>query len=83
MFESFLEKSQENGLLAEKWQDRQSKRNRQKNKRGDRKGESNNSPKIPDWGVLKHPRPPFRCFFLGGGGGGGGGGVERKGMGGG
>ena len=30
---------QENGPLAEKWQDRKSKRIRQKNKRGDRKGE--------------------------------------------
>ena len=46
---SVLEKSQENGPLAEKWQDRKSKRTRQKrNKRGDRKGESNDSPEIPD-----------------------------------
>ena len=43
MSESFLErkkkKSQENRPLAEKRQDRKSKRTRQKNKRGDRKGE--------------------------------------------
>ena len=64
----FSGKSQENGPLAEKWQDRKSKRNRQKKTRGDRKGESNNSPEIPDRGVLKHPRPPFFSFFGGGGG---------------
>ena len=43
------EKSQENGPLAEKWQDR--KRTRQKEKKtaiGDRKGESNDSPEIAD-----------------------------------
>ena len=50
---SFLEKSQDNGPLAEKWQDGKSKRTRQKQKekkkeRGDRKGESNDSPQIPD-----------------------------------
>ena len=46
----FWKKSWENGQLAEKWQDRKSKRTRQKkkNKRGDRKGESNDSPEIPD-----------------------------------
>ena len=47
--ESFLEKSHENGALAEKRQDRKSKRTRKKkNKTGDRKGESNDSPEIPD-----------------------------------
>ena len=45
--EKFLEKSQENGPSAEKLEDRKSKRARQKNKRGDRKGESNYSPGIP------------------------------------
>ena len=46
----FWGKSQENGPLAQKWQDRKSKRTRQKNKRGDRKGELNDSRKIPDVG---------------------------------
>ena len=51
-------KSQENGPLAEKWQDRKSKRTRQekeenkkkktKSKEWDRKGEPNDSPEIPD-----------------------------------
>ena len=45
----FWKKGQENGPLAEKWQDKKSKRTRQKkNKRGDRKGESNDSSEIPD-----------------------------------
>ena len=44
----FRGKSQKNGPLAQKWQDRKSKRTRQKNKRRDRKGELNDSPKIPD-----------------------------------
>ena len=45
----FWKKSQENGPLAEKSLDRKSKRTRQeKTKRGDRKGESNDSPEIPD-----------------------------------
>ena len=43
-----LAKSQEKGPLAEKRQDRKSKRTRLKNKRGDRKGESNDSPEIPN-----------------------------------
>ena len=43
-------RSQENGPLAEKLQD--SKRTRQKkNKTGDRKGETNDSPEIPVWRV--------------------------------
>ena len=45
----FWKKSQENGPLA-KWLDRKSKRTGQKNKSGDRKGESNDSPEIPDKG---------------------------------
>ena len=59
----FSGKSQENGPLAEKWQDRKSKRTRQKNKTGDRKEESSDSPEIPDrgWGGdIRHPRPLFR-----------------------
>ena len=43
-------KSQENGPLAVKRLDGKSKRTRQKNKRRDRKGESNDSPEIPDRG---------------------------------
>ena len=39
MFENFLGESQENGPLAENRQDRKCKRTRQKNRRGDRKGE--------------------------------------------
>jgi len=50
VFESFLEKSQENGPLAENLQDRKGKRTSQKNKRGDRKGEPNDSPEISDRG---------------------------------
>ena len=54
-------KSQENGPLAEKWHNRNSKRTRQKD--GDRKEESNDSPEIPD---SRHPRPPFRvCQLIG------------------
>ena len=30
-----------------------------KNKRGDRKGESNDSLEIPDGGGTRHPQPPF------------------------
>ena len=52
MCDSFLErdKSQEDGPLAGKGLDRKSKRTRQKNKRGDRRGDSNDSPGIPDKG---------------------------------
>ena len=40
--------------------DRRSNRTRQKNKRGDSKVESNDSPEIPDrGGDIRHPRPPF------------------------
>ena len=41
---------QDYGPLVEKGDDRKSKRIKQKNKRGDRKGELNDSPKIPDMG---------------------------------
>ena len=42
------QKDQVNGPWAENGQDRKGNRTRQKNKRGDRKGESNDSPEIPD-----------------------------------
>ena len=67
-----------NGPLAEKCQDTKSKRPRQKNERGDRKGESNDSPKILDKGetldtlpglpqevnfcVLNQPHPPAMAW---------------------
>ena len=47
-------KSQSNGPLAEKWGDRKSKRTRQKNQRANVKGESNDSPQIPDRAVKKN-----------------------------
>jgi len=40
-------KHQETGPLAEKGQGKRTKRTWQKNKRGDRKGEPNDSPEIP------------------------------------
>ena len=43
-------RGQESVPLAKKIQDRKRKRSRQKNKRGDRKGESNDSSEIPDRG---------------------------------
>ena len=48
--EEFLEKVQKNGPAGRKRSDRKSKRTRQKNKRGDSKVESNDSPEIPDRG---------------------------------
>ena len=57
-----LDRSQENGSLAEKLWDRKSKRTRQKNKRGVRKGESNDSPEIPDRvGKSEVPGLPSGC----------------------
>jgi len=50
MFGSFGEKSPKNGPLAEKWQDRKSRRTREKKKRGDRKREWNDSLESPDRG---------------------------------
>ena len=44
-----MESMQENRPKAEKWEDRTSNRNRQKN-RADRNVESNDSPEIPDKG---------------------------------
>ena len=44
----FLGLGRENGPLAEKREDRKSKRLRKKNKRGDMKGKSNDGPEIPD-----------------------------------
>ena len=46
----FLGKVQENGPAGRKRKDRKSNRTRQKNKRGDSKVESNDSPEIPDRG---------------------------------
>ena len=55
-----MEKRQESGPLAETLQDRESKTTRQKKKRGERKGESNDSPEIPDKvNDIRHPRPTF------------------------
>ena len=62
IFKSFLGKNQVNGLLPEKWQDRKSKRTGRKNKRGDRKGESNDSPEIP--GMGKNQTPPASLLGL-------------------
>ena len=56
----FSQKSQENGLVDKKKKDRKSKRDSQKNKRGDNKVESSDGPEIP------------RGRRGGGGGGGGG-----------
>ena len=47
----FSGESLENGPLAEKWQDRKSKRTKVKNKTGDKTGESNDGPEIPDRGA--------------------------------
>ena len=46
----FLENFQKNGPAGKKGQNRKSNRTRQKNKRGDSKVESNESPEIPDRG---------------------------------
>ena len=50
VFRGERRKNQKNGLSGEKWPDRKGKRTRQKNERGDRKEESNDSPEIPDKG---------------------------------
>ena len=48
------------GQQAEKREDKKGNRTRQKNKRGDSKVESNDSPEIPDrGGDIRHHRPPF------------------------
>ena len=47
---NFLEKVQKTRPAGRKKQDRKSNRTRQKNKRGDSKVESNDSPEIPDRG---------------------------------
>ena len=57
--EEFSGKSLE-GLAGRKRKDRKGNWTRQKNKRGDGKVESNDSPEIPDRGEdIRHPRPPF------------------------
>ena len=54
MSENFL------GPWADKWQDRKSKRTRQKNKRWDEKEELNDGPEIQDRGwCIRLPRPPW------------------------
>ena len=55
------------GQQAEQYRkDRKSNRVRQKNKRGDSKVESNDSPEIPDrGGDIQHSRPLFRGTFMG------------------
>ena len=50
MLKNFLEKVQKKGPAGRKRSDRKGKRTRQKNKRGDSKVESNDSPEIPDRG---------------------------------
>ena len=62
--ECFLEKSQENGPLAEKWQDRKSKRTRKK--RQERRWER--GIKWQPWDSreeddIRHPQPPFRDSY--------------------
>ena len=47
---NFLDKVQKKGPASRKRSDRKGNRTRQKNKRGDSKMESNDSPEIPDWG---------------------------------
>ena len=43
----------------------QSKRTRQKNQRRDRKGESDNSPEIPDWGETSDiPGLPLQIYQM-------------------
>ena len=54
--EEFSGKSLEERAAGRKRRDRKGNRTRQKNKRGDSKVESNDSPEIPD---IRHPRPPF------------------------
>ena len=51
---NFLGKVQKKGPAGRKREDRKGKRTRLKNKRGDSKVESNDSPKIPDRGGGRH-----------------------------
>ena len=61
----FWKKRQEkNGPLAEKCQERMSKRTIQKNKRRDSKGESNDSPEIPDRGIHTKSLASVRGCFV-------------------
>ena len=52
--------------------DRKSKRTKQQNKRGDRKGKSNDSSEIPDSVRVRACLRVSVCLYWGGGGGGGG-----------
>ena len=56
-FRIFWKKRQQTGPFSEKSQNSKRKRTRQKNKRGDRNGESNESPEIQDWGESNIPAP--------------------------
>ena len=67
---SFLEKSQENGPSAEKWQDRKSKRTRQKKTReetgkGGIKWRPWDSRQEVDISLIRHPWPPFGVLRVG------------------
>ena len=58
---NFLEKVQKKGPAGRKRSDGKGSRTRQKNKRGNSKVESNDSPEIPGrGGDIRHPRPSFR-----------------------
>ena len=59
-----LENVQKNGPAGRKNQDRKSNRTRQKNKRGDSKVESNDSPEIPDGGRHQTTPASLRELFF-------------------
>ena len=61
--EEFSGKSSEEWTSRQNTKDRKSNRTRQKNRRGDSKVESNDSPEIPDrgGGDIRQPRPPFEA----------------------
>ena len=60
MLKNFLEKVQKKGPAGRKRQDRKGNRTMQKNKTGDTKVESNDSPEIPDrGGDIRHPQHLF------------------------
>ena len=59
----FLEKVQKKGPAGRKRKDRKGNRTRQKNKRGDSKVESNDSPEIPDRGETSDIPGPFLKGF--------------------
>ena len=62
---NFLEKVQKKGPAGRKRSDRKGNRTRQKNKRGDSKVESNDSPEIPDRGETSDiPGLPSGAQFI-------------------